>query len=117
MENQRIIKFCVGCIGTRLCLTYLAYLAQNKPEMLKLMGRIALLPALGFVIIYCFGLRKTGLEVNGELIWWDKLRPIHSLLWGLFAYLAINKSKHAWVILFIDTLLGLVFFLNHHKIL
>ena len=28
-------------------------------------------------------LRKTGLEVFGDKIWWNNLRPIHGILYGL----------------------------------
>jgi hypothetical protein len=59
-------------------------------------------------------LRKTGTEVFGEKIWWNDIRPVHGLLYLLFAYLAINKNKNAWLILLFDVLFGLSMFLNNH---
>lgn len=62
-----------------------------------------------FAIIFIFGLRKSGPENRN--IWWNNLRPVHSILYGLFAYYAINKKKYSWVFLMIDTLFGLLMYL------
>jgi hypothetical protein len=60
------------------------------------------------------GTRKTGQEVFGEKIWWNDLRPLHSLLYFLFAYNAITGNKNSWVYLLIDVIIGLVSFLIFH---
>jgi hypothetical protein len=114
MDNikKRIILFLVCCIGIRL---FMVYLAKNmSPEKLKIFGYITLLPAFGFLIIYLFDLRKTGPEVFGENIWWNDLRPIHSLLYFMFSYHAINNYNNAWIFLFIDVIIGLISFIIHH---
>ena len=72
--------------------------------------------AFGFIFLFITGYRDTGREVLGDKIWWDKLRPIHSMLMIIFAYLAINKSNNAWIILLIDVLFGLSNFLIFHYI-
>jgi hypothetical protein len=56
------------------------------------------------------------LEVFGEKIWWNDLRPIHGTLYLLFAYYAIRGSKYAWTILLVDVLFGLIAFFIHHFI-
>ena len=66
---------------------------------LKYLGYAALVPAFGFLYIYVTDSRKTGMETFGERIWWNNLRPIHSVLYFLFAYNAIIGNKHAWVFL------------------
>ena len=110
--QERILLFLIGCIGTR---TLFVYLAKNASKQnLKYMGYLALLPAIGFLYIYLTGSRKTGAEVFGGKIWWNNLRPIHSLLYFLFAYNAINGNPSAWVFLLIDVIFGLISFLNHH---
>ena len=58
--------------------------------------------------------RDTGFEIFGDEIWWKNLRPVHTILWLFFAYLAITKNKLAWIVLLIDTLLGLSSFLLFH---
>jgi hypothetical protein len=114
MENKtkRILLFLFGCMGTRLAIVWLAY---KRPDLLRVMGFLALIPAFGFMYIYMNGLRKTGPEVFGERIWWNELRPVHSILWGVFAYLALTGVReHAWKVLLADVTLGFVAFLGHH---
>lgn len=110
--QKRFLLFLIGCIGSR---TLLAILAKNISIIyLPILGYIALLPAIGFSYIYLTGSRKTGLEVGGEKIWWNDLRPIHAVLYFLFAYNAIYKHIDSWKYLAADVLLGLVAFLFHH---
>ena len=110
--QKRFLLFLVGCIGTR---TLFVYLAKNvSSQNLMYIGYLALLPAIGFIYIYFSGARKTGAEVFGEKIWWNDLRPIHSLLYFVFAYNAINGNKMAWIYLLIDVIIGLISFLTFH---
>ncbi len=110
-KQERYLLFLIGCMGSRYMLTFIA---KNNTELLPLLAKITLIPAIGFIIIYLFGLRKVGFEVSGEQIWWNNLRPVHGVLWLLFSYLAMNKNKNAWIILFIDTTFGLLMWANHH---
>jgi hypothetical protein len=110
--QKRFLLFLFGCIVTRLIFAYLA--KEISLKYLPLLGYLALIPAIGFMYIFITGSRKTGAEVFGEKIWWNDLRPIHALLYFLFAYNAINHVRIAWVYLFIDVLLGLISFLIHH---
>jgi len=110
--QKRFLLFLIGCIGTR---SLFVYVAKNASETyLMYMGYLALLPAIGFLYIYFTGARKTGAEVFGEKIWWNDLRPIHSLLYFIFAYNAINGNRMAWIYLLIDVIIGLLSFLIHH---
>lgn len=103
--DTRTALFLFGCMGTRFTLTWLA---KTYPQVvLKPLGIAALVISIGFMTIWAFGLRKTGVEVGGQPIWWNHLRPVHSLLWALFAVFALNGDRRAWMILLIDTLLGL----------
>ena len=87
-------------------MTYIAYGADRA--RLRTMGTIAAAIALGFFLIYVNGWRKTGVETCGKAIWWNSLRPVHALLWGLFAYLALTGNRAAYIPLAIDTLVGAV---------
>ena len=110
--QKRFLLFLIGCIGVR---SILVLLAKNASVYnLKILGYLALLPAIGFIYIYLTGSRQTGAEVFGEKIWWNSLRPIHATLYLLFAYNAINGVKSAWIYLLIDVILGLISFLVHH---
>ena len=110
--QKRFLLFLIGCIGTRTLFVYVAKYAGEK--YLPLLGYLALLPAIGFIYIYLTGSRKTGAEVFGEKIWWNDLRPLHSLLYFLFAYNAIIGNNKAWIYLLVDVIVGLVSFLFFH---
>lgn len=108
----RFWAFLIGCIGSRSLFTALA--AYASPFYLRLLGAVGLLPVLGWFLILFFTPRDTGLEVFGDEIWWKHLRPIHMLLWGFFAYLALQGNRKAWVVLAVDTVFGLGAFLQFH---
>jgi hypothetical protein len=78
------------------------------------MGYLAILPAIGFFYIFLTGSRKTGPEVFDDKIWWNNLRPIHGIMYALFAYHAINGNDFAWIYLLIDVIIGLISFLSFH---
>jgi hypothetical protein len=110
--QKRFLLFLIGCIGTR---TVFVYLAKNaNVTYLKYMGYLSILPAVGFFYLFLTGSRKTGPEVFGDKIWWNDLRPIHGLMYFLFAHNAINGDAFAWIYLLVDVVIGLVSFLLFH---
>jgi hypothetical protein len=110
--QKRFLLFLFGCIGTR---TLFVYLAKNANKTyLRYMGYLAILPAIGFFYIFLTGSRKTGPEVFDDKIWWNNLRPIHGIMYALFAYHAINGNDFAWIYLLIDVIIGLISFLSFH---
>ncbi len=110
--QKGFLLFLIGCIGMRSLFVIIAKHASET--YLKYFGYLALLPAVGFLYIYFTGSRQTGAEVFGEKIWWNNLRPIHAVLYLLFAYNAIIGNKKSWIYLLVDVLLGLSSFLLHH---
>ena len=103
------------CIIIRLLLVLLVKnIDKNK---LQIIGYITLIPAIGFIYLYSFNKRKTGLEVNGKKIWWNKLRPIHGVLYLLFSIYAIKKEDFSWIPLLIDVILGLTFYIMNYYLL
>jgi hypothetical protein len=110
--QKRFLLFLIGCIGTRFLFVLIA--KNAGPKYLPLLGYLALLPAIGFMYIFLTGSRKTGGEVFGEKIWWNDLRPIHSLFYFLFAYNAIVGNNTAWMYLLVDVIFGLSSFLIFH---
>ncbi len=110
--QKRFLLFIFGCIFVR---TLFVIIAKNiSLKYLPYLGYLALLPSIGFFYIYLTGTRKTGAEVFGDKIWWNDLRPIHGLLYALFAYNAINKNIYSWVYLLIDVIIGLISFIIFH---
>jgi hypothetical protein len=111
--QKRRLLFLLGCVPTRSALVYLAYTAT--PAFLQMLGLIALGPAFGFWYLYLTGSRKTGVEVFGDRIWWNNLRPFHGFMYLLFAVLALFQIKQAWIVLFADVLMGTGAFLKFHS--
>ena len=112
--HKRFLLFLIGCIVTRTLFIYIAKNIYN--EYLPYLGYLAMVPAIGFIYIYLTNSRQTGAEVFGEKIWWNNIRPIHGLLYGMFAYNAIKQNSGAYKYLLVDVIIGLISFLMHHKI-
>lgn len=109
---KRYLLFLLGCIPIRLAIVYIA--AHISNNYLPLLGYISLIPAMGFIYLYLSGTRTTGPETFGKPIWWNRLRPIHAILYILFAYAAINKQRHGWKYLLVDVIMGLISFTLYH---
>ena len=114
--QRRYALFLGACIPLRALFAYLAYIASA--QILKYLGYLALLPAIGFIYIYLTGSRKTGPETGGAPIWWNDLRPIHAAFYLAFAYLAVSGDRaRAWMPLAADAGFGLVAFFVKHFVL
>ena len=112
LTKQRFLLFIFGCILTRVIFVIIAKYINIK--YLPILGYLALLPSFGFIYIYLTNSRKTGIETGGEKIWWSNLRPLHGILYLLFAYNAINKNPNSWIYLLIDVVFGLLSFIVYH---
>lgn len=108
----RICAFLFGCMGARFALTWVARVVPLA--WLPVMGLPAMVIAAGFAVIYINGWRKTGPEVRGGVIWWNALRPVHAALWFTFGVMALARQRDAWVVLLVDTLIGLAAFSAYH---
>jgi hypothetical protein len=114
MRSKRLLLFLFGCIGMRIIL---AYSSKKIPaDYLPYLGIITLAIGIGLFYYYFSGKRKTGPETFGDEIWWNDLRPLHGSLYILFSLLAFQKCSYAWIVLALDTFIGLTAFLIfHHK--
>ena len=112
LKQQKLFLFL--CIPFRILLVILA--KYISPNYLPYLGYISLIIAIGFASIYLTNSRKTGPEVFGGQIWWNYLRPVHSLLYFLFAYNAIIGNKQSWIFLLSDVVIGLISFLIYHYV-
>jgi hypothetical protein len=116
-KTKRVLLFLFGCIPIRLLITYIAKVVGENydyNDYLPILGYIALIPAFVWIYLFTFNKRKTGAEVFGDKIWWNNLRPIHSILYLLFAYNAINKNKNAYIYLLIDVIFGLISYIIYN---
>lgn len=102
-EVTRRYVFVVGCLGSRL-----AFLIADRklPALRPILAAAAATFAIGFISIFLTRSRQTGPEVGGGEIWWDSLRPLHALLWGMYATKTLSGSTDAWIFLALDVALG-----------
>ena len=112
MLAQQKLFFLI-CIPARILLIVLAIMLSAK--YLVYMGYAMLVPATGFALIFLTNSRKTGPEVFGGKIWWDSIRPIHSLLYFAFSYNAIVGNSNAWLYLLADVVVGVSVSLVHYS--
>lgn len=108
-KKTRIILFLTLCFTLRLAIAYIAKITPQK--YLPYLGYLAFIPAIGFAYTY-INTKKIG--AFGQKAWWNYMRPIHSMLYLIFAILAIQKNKNAYIVPLLDTILGLIVFINHH---
>lgn len=111
-KQKRILLFMIGCVGTRALFVLIS--KNASPFLLPYLGFLALIPAMGFFLIYFTGSRTTGAEVFGDRIWWNNLRPIHGIMYTLFAYNAMIGNTNAWIYLLVDLVIGLSSFIWFH---
>ena len=112
--QKRFLLFLFGCIPARLALVYLA--KNISIDYLPILGYITLIMGISFAYLFLSGTRQTGAEVFGDKIWWNNLRPIHSIFYLKFSYYAINKMREGWICLLYDVIFGLLSFLIFHYI-
>lgn len=101
--------FFIGCIPTRLLLAYLAYLIlkNSSYESYKpYLFLVTLIIGLSFMVIYTMGWRKSGQEAGGK-IWWNSIRPIHSVIYILFAIGVLLDIKESYMLLLLDVFIGI----------
>ena len=110
--QKRFALFLGMCIPIRLALTYITKVMPVK--FLPLLGIPYLLFGLGIIYIYMTNSRIRGAETMGDKIWWNALRPVHGLLFLVFAMSAFFRNPDSWILLLIDTIIGFVAFWTYH---
>jgi tetrahydromethanopterin S-methyltransferase subunit E len=111
--QKRFALFLLGCIPVRLAIVVWSLFMSL--EAMKLLAIFAGCLCLGFCVIFVMGWRTVGAETFGKPIWWNMMRPVHGVIWGLVAYHAWNgKRDIVWRLLLLDVVLGLgAFFIWH----
>ena len=108
--NKKIVLFVFGCLLVRLSFVLIAKNINKK--MLPLLGKIAIILAIGLLVLYFGDLRQRG--ALNQKIWWNNLRPLHSILYFTFAYLALNKNDKAYIPLLLDVIIGSAAFIHNN---
>lgn len=101
--------FFMGCIPVRILLAYVVYLVLNDSlyESYKpYLAAIVMTIGLSFMIIYTMDWRQSGVEAGGK-IWWNNLRPIHSVIYLLTAVGMLYDVKNIYALLLVDVMIGI----------
>lgn len=101
--------FFMGCIPVRILLAYLVYITSNElfyESYKPYLASIILIIGLSFMIIYTMGWRQTGFEAGGK-IWWNNLRPIHSIIYLLTSLGMLYNVKNIYALLLFDVIVGI----------
>ena len=109
--DKRIALFTLLCIPARVLLVNVT---KKSTIDKRILAGFLLAISAGFMYIYLSGSRTTGAETFGAKIWWNSLRPIHSLLYLLAAYLVYTKSDKSHLPLVLDVTIGFISFLYIH---
>lgn len=133
-KSQSTLAFLLGCIPLRSLLAYIAYKLGSASPVLSIESSsetasiletsysiirtliIVILMGIGisFLILYFKNLRLDAPEAGGKT-WWNKLRPIHGLLYIAAGTMLLipNLRSYAWIALIIDVILGLSSWIIH----
>jgi hypothetical protein len=73
------------------------------------------------ILIY-FGINKENAdnqlqvwEDDDPVLWWNDLRILHGSLYIIFSILTAFGIENTWIILLLDTIIGLCAWAIHHK--
>ena len=114
-KNIRTILFFCVCIPVRLFLAYFIQLISvNKPNILKAFGFIFLLPVIMWLYYVITDSKKIGFF--GGKVWWNNYRIVHSISYLTFILLVFINIKYSSYPLYIDSILALIFGLQHYLI-
>ena len=104
------LLFILGCIPTRLVLSII--LLKIDPNYLPYLSILLFCIGIGFLYLYVSNSRLDAPEANGTT-WWNNFRPIHGMMYIISAIYAFKKQNiMASLILFIDTIIGTMLFIN-----
>ena len=89
----------------------LAYFAMEYNEPILY---FTIIVGVTFWILYLFNLRQNADESSsmGKRTWWNDKRPYHGTLYLVFAYLYYSGYTRAYLVLVIDVVIGLLFWMN-----
>jgi len=97
------------CIVVRLFIaTIVFFLYETNYRLIFVI--FYLLASLGS--LYLFFTKNRNIGAFNQNIWWDFLRPIHSILFFIISLLLYFKYEYTYIIIIFDTLIGIPFHIN-----
>ena len=119
VERTRFLKFLLMCFPVRVAFVVLMFYLGNKQREEATWYTLtfgAIVVGIGIGLAYFQYLRDSGkrkaVGFAGGKVYWNSY--VHSCLWILAAVLYFINFKYAWVVLLLDTILGLGLVLRHY---
>ena len=112
--RQRLFQFLGICIVLRSIAAFIAYLYPQS-VVTKVLAGFYLLMGISMIYLFATNKRQNAPE-GGGITWWNDIRPVHGLLYILFAMFAFTNKNFSYLFLVGDVILGLVAFTVHHII-
>jgi len=107
-STVRIVLFLSLCITIRSIAAYLAYKYPHTP-LVKILA--VLYTVMGISMLYLFiSNKRQNAPEGGGVTWWNNIRPIHALLYIMFALTVFMGKNYSYMFLVADVLLGLIAF-------
>ena len=103
--------FWSACVPTRIAIALLAPCVSKKIAVV-----LSLIVGLSFLYLYLVPTKMADQQLKwaGEdNIWWNHLRPVHGILWILYALNRQQGDKQASRFLWYDVIVGSISELSH----
>jgi phosphatidylglycerophosphate synthase len=110
-SKQRLIQFLGICILIRSLGALISYLHPYS-VITKVLAILYFLIGISMLYLFIANKRQNAPE-GGGITWWNNLRPIHAILFILFAVFTLNRNKYSYFFLIGDVILGLTAFITH----
>ena len=108
-KTNRMLLFIFACLTVRILFVYIAKIASR--EQLRLLSIPAIIIGISF---FYQSLKNKQIGFFGGKAWWSKTRNVHGVLWIVFAILAFNSNKKAYIALVIDVIIGIISFIHNY---
>lgn len=103
------------CMIARLSIAAAAARLEGWRPWLRTLA--AALVAAGLLAAYDRRMVAFESTAPGGWVWWNDLRPLHALIWFVYAGLSASRVSLAWVALLVDAVVGGVAFLFRRELL
>lgn len=114
MKNKELSIYFGICIITKLLLVYgVKNTIYSKKRYIFMI--IYTIFAIGLLYQYITKYRKKG--AFNQSIWWDFLRPIHSIIYLIVIYLIYNKNKLSYLLLLLDIIISIIFHIKYRYLI
>lgn len=109
--DKTILYFIFLCFPARILLALSAKIIL--PKYLPIMAIFTTVISISFFINF-IKYKNNDKGFFGNYVWWNNYRLVHSFNYAIFSIQAFLNYNKAWLVLLIDAIIGLIFFINKY---